>query len=334
MSRGVFYTCLGISASVITTGATMISDSAGTGASVGIILVGIGIIAMIILMVIRDNQLLKSGLRSLISELENSLRSSMSELENTIKNNTKSLKDAEKEIAVMNDSRFISDGFIGLQKEFVVLENNVSLGLGPTDRMGVFGHLPSHIRNTDLEVSRGKILYFNWESPQMIPTYVKFVNERRMAMLRFLDSGRICREVYEQAKIEQYLKDRYTFHDRVVDPLEEIEERFDGLRLLLKTYQNYYLYFIPSNIKRTGPYYLLKQNVGLILDLRTNEAGQHFTDSIDGLFTNSRQVMDYFAKKFVRTVTATAENVSIDEVEKYLDEIKKKRKAGEKRKRI
>jgi hypothetical protein len=315
MSKSTFYLLLGICSGSIISGAALLPNSTGTQVVVGIMLVGMGVIAFFIVIVYYETGTLKT-----------SLQSSAAQLNQSIISYTNSLKQVAEQIGVVNDARFIPDGFIGLQRECIAFERNSPPGVRPV-RMGVFGHLPSHLRLSPLNIERGMQLFDNWEPPHMIADYIALVNERRDAILAFIKSGGVCREIYEQMRIEQYLSKRYTFHDQVVDPLEEVEERLNALRSLLD-YKNYYLCFIPPTEERTGPYYLLKQGVGLIIDLRTTEPERHFTRSVDGLFTNSPRTMDDFERKFERASKTMDRKILFDQVEKYLDIVRTKRREG------
>jgi len=135
---------------------------------------------------------------------------------------TKTKGELVQKIDVISDVRFITEGPIGLERECIALEKKSVPG--KPVRMGVFGHLPSHIRHSTLTPERGDELFKNWEPLNMIDEYIRLVNERQEAMLNFLESGRICRETYEQDKIEQYVYKHRTDLDEIEDPPEEVEE--------------------------------------------------------------------------------------------------------------
>jgi hypothetical protein len=143
----------------------------------------------------------------------------------------------------------------------------------------------------------GKALYYNWEPPHYIPEYVNLVNQRAQAFRAFIEKGGIVREIYEKSKIQQYVMKGFTFHDRVVDPTEEIEERLRALLRYLDS-QNYYISLLEDETDRPGHHFLLKSNVGLVIDLRTTDIQRHFTQSLEGLYTDSQPILEQFERKF------------------------------------
>jgi len=195
---------------------------------------------------------------------------------------------------VINDARFISDGFIGLQKQINTIESSVTSGRG-YERLAVLGHLPSFMRINPLKEAVGRILYYNWEPEYYIPDYVKLVNERSQFFKAYIENGGISRDIFFKKSISNYVNHRFTFHDKNEDPIEEIEERLKTLKHYNRE-RNYYLYLIEE--EKTVPKFILKTNVGLVIDLRTTEVNKHFTHSIDGLFTQSDDIIREFTRKF------------------------------------
>jgi hypothetical protein len=114
---------------------------------------------------------------------------------------------------------------------------------------------------------------------------------------RFVESGGVVREIYDKTKLSQYVAQGYTFHDRIVDPSDEILERLRALIHYLHK-SNYYICLVEEGEDQPGPYFLLKQGVGLVIDLRNTETQKHFTKSLDGLYTDSPIALDGFEEKF------------------------------------
>lgn len=198
-----------------------------------------------------------------------------------------------------NDARFITRGFIGLQTQSLRLDEDDLIGPNH-ERMAILGHLPSHVRLTEMSLERAEKLYDNWEPPYLVPDYVRLVNRRSKAMRAFLDNGGYVREIYHQAQFSHYVEHGNTFHDLVKDPPVEIIERLNGLLEFLK-YPNYSICILGKEEDRPGPYFLLKQGVGLVVDLRTTETDRHFTKSLDGLYTEAPEALQGFAEKFTLT---------------------------------
>lgn len=335
MGKGLFYTLLGIFASLIVAGVGILSTSGGTtpasggtAAAVAIILIGIGIIALVLINIyeLRRGLLERlsneySRLNTISESLAGQLQAAATGITDVVQDHTRTLEHVAGQLGVQNDARFVPTGFIGLQRESIELENASVPGRETPLRMGVFGHLPSHVRTAPLDRDTGAKLYHNWEPPHLIEQYIQLVNDRRAAMLRFLEDGGVIREAYEQGKIEQYIEQRHTFHDQIDDPLDEIEDRLRALRGLLDR-DNYYLYFIEATEDRTTPYYMLKPHVGLLIDLRTTEPERHLTRSIDGLVSTSAEAMDDFQRKFERIVHTRDKGELIGQVEKYIDQVR------------
>jgi len=200
----------------------------------------------------------------------------------------------EQLVTDINDARFIKDGFIGLQKQINILESSQNIGKG-YERLAVLGHLPSFMRLNPLTEEIGRILYYNWEPEYYIPDYVDLVNQRADFFKSYIDSGGISRDIFFKNSISKYVQNRFTFHDKNEDPLEEIEERINTLIHYNKK-KNYFLYLLEE--EKTVPKFLLKTKIGLVVDLRTTEVNKHFTHSIDGLFTQSDEIIKEFSRKF------------------------------------
>ena len=225
-----------------------------------------------------------------------------------------------------NDARFLPEGFIGLQKQGLVLDEDQQIGADRV-RMAILGHLPSHMRLNDLTEERGRQLYENWEPPHLVADYVSLINRRSWALKRFVDSGGVVRDIYDKVKLAQYVAQGSTFHDKVLDPSEEILER---LRRLLHYVErpNYYICLVGDEEDRPGPYFLLKQRVGLVIDLRTAETQAHFTKSLDGLYTDSAIALDGFEEKFRLTWRPTEKDEVRDLLANFVRQLSKANSTG------
>lgn len=235
-------------------------------------------------------------LHSAFSAERRDLRDSVDNAVTQVVSYTSALQDTAKRLGIQNDARFLPEGFLGLQKQSLVLEEDPQTGPDRV-RMAVLGHLPSHIRLEDLNEERGRQLYDNWEPPHLVSDYVRLVNRRSSALRRFLDSGGIVREIYDKTKLSQYVAIGSTFHDKIQDPKEEILERLRAILHFIDK-SNYYICLVGGQEDAPGPHFLLKQGVGLVMDIRTAETQKHFTKSLDGLFTDSLEIMNGFEEKF------------------------------------
>ncbi len=106
------------------------------------------------------------------------------------------------------------------------------------------------------------------------------------------------REIYDKDNITQYVQQGFTIFDKIIDPIEEVRERVQALLALVER-PNYYVSLLgQEHDERPSQYFLLKQEVGLVIDLRTNQTRKHFTKSIDGLHTESDAAMNAYEEKF------------------------------------
>ena len=227
-------------------------------------------------------------------DIGESLAEHVSLLNTNIQEYTNSLKDTCDKIGMQNNGRFVPRGFIGLQEQANMLEKDPNFGSDYV-RKAVLSHLPSYMRLNDLSEERGKLLFYNWEPPNLIPKYVEITNKRKEALKQFIERNGIVREIYDANKISRYVRNKFTFHDNIKDPVEEIKERLKALLHYLG-YQNFYLGLIKDEY--TGPRYILKNNVGLLIDLRSTEIDAHFTKSIDGIYTEAPELLNEFDRKF------------------------------------
>lgn len=246
------------------------------------------------------------------------VRTSVDSAVEKLQSYNRNLEETARRLGVRNDARFLPEGFIGLQKQSLVLEEDTQTGPERV-RMAVLGHLPSHMRLTELSDERGRQLYDNWEPPHLIADYVRLVNRRSSALRRFLDTGGIVREIYDKAKLSQYVAKGSTFHDKIQDPPDEIIERLRTLIHFIAK-PNYYISLVGDDQDRPGPHLLLKQGVGLVVDLRTAETQKHFTKSLDGLYTDSPVVMEGFEEKF----SLAWRQIEKDQVRDFLENLVRK----------
>jgi hypothetical protein len=252
----------------------------------GVVLTIIGIILLVAL--IFDDKLQSNN-----DKISNASKG----LETQIQNYTNQLEEVGNKLNLLNDARFIPDGFIGLQRQSILLELNTDTG-NDRVRMAIMGHLPSYMRLKPLDETTGKKLYHNWEPPHYIPEYIELTNKRKKAFDTFLENNGVVREIYEKDKIQQYVTQHSTFHDKVEDPIEEIKERLEALKFYINKYPNYYICLLESETDHSRHHFLLKQNVGLVLDLRTTDIKSHFTKSLEGLFTDSKSTLEQFEQRF------------------------------------
>ena len=203
-----------------------------------------------------------------------------------------------------NNAKFILDGFIGLQRQINILESSLSVDRG-YERLAILGHLPSFMRLNDLSVEIGMSLYLNWEPEYVIPEYVELVNQRAEYFRSYIEKGGIARDIFFKPSIQNYVENRFTFHDKNEDPASEIQERLEAL-LYFNKKPNYFLYLLDE--EKAVPKFLLKTKVGLVIDLRTTEVNKHFTHSIDGLFTQADDILKEFSRKFSNLIESQKVN--------------------------
>ncbi len=200
------------------------------------------------------------------------------------------------------ETHFITDGFIGLQKKCIELEG-IKTDKGKS-RIGIFGHLPSHMRNIDnrLTKERGDVLFQGpGVTSNQINRYVDLVNQRTQALYDFLNSGGSCIEVYYESFISRYVEGNFRFNKNMPDMPEEVRDRINGLLFFLNKFDSYKINIIPNEDKRRkGPYFFLRQDVGLIIDLRTSEIDPDRARYIDGIYTTEKKVIEEFIDKHRR----------------------------------
>lgn len=312
MNWGLILGIVGIAVTVAAVGVSLIMDESGP---VGVFLVAAGFVTIVIVLVYDRILLVRQRLQKQANALADTLHQAAGKLEGTVRDYTDQLEAIGAKVGLPNDARFIPDGFIGLQRQAILVETNQDTGPDHA-RMAVLGHLPSYMRFNDLSESMGQRLYHNWQPPHYIPEYVNLVNQRSAALRSFIEHGGVVREIYEREKIEHYVTKRFTFHDRVSDPQEEIEERLRALLRFLD-YPNYYVSLLDDPSEAPGHHFLLKQNVGLVLDLRTTDIRSHFTQSLEGLFTDSGSVLAQFELRF----TAAARQTDRDHVRAFIEDM-------------
>jgi hypothetical protein len=188
----------------------------------------------------------------------------------------------------------IKGGFIGLQEKINELEKNEKEGA----RLTILGHLPSYLRLKPLKKEIARQLFFNQESSKTIEEYVKLVNERKEIFDKYIRNEKnVASAIFFKKDIEDYVKEKCAkSFDDVSDPDEEIKERLEAL-LEYNEMGNYDLYILTE--KKVVPKFILKSNVGLVIDLRSATSfGTHFSDSISGLYIESKDIIDVFKYQF------------------------------------
>lgn len=297
MAKAFSLAALGLSATLIVGGVTLLLTSSVTAAVVvGVVAIAVGFFLPAAIWLntafTAERASASAALNDISAQFDSQCKGMISQLDSY----TQAMNDTARRLGVRNDARFLSEGFIGLQRSFLTLDEDSQVGHDRV-RMAVLGHLPSYMRLNDLPEERGRRLYENWEPPHLVSNYVGLINRRSRALRRFVESGGVVREIYDKTKLSQYAAQGYTFHDRVVDPSDEILER---LRALIHYLQqpNYYICLVEDGEDQPGPYFLLKQGVGLVIDLRNTETQKHFTKSLDGLYTDSPIALDGFEEKF------------------------------------
>lgn len=297
MAKALSLAAMGISATFVIGGVTLLLSIPSTAAKVAaVVAIAAGFLLPVILWLnaafIAERASVNAVINDTSARLDSQCKSVISQLESY----TQAMNDTASRLGVRNDARFLPEGFIGLQKSFLILDEDSQLGPDRV-RMAVLGHLPSHMRLNDLTEERGRRLYENWEPPHLVADYVSLINRRSRALRRFMDSGGVVREIYDKAKLSQYVAQGYSFHDKVQDPSDEIRERLRALIHYLAK-PNYYICLAEDDEDQPGPYFLLKQGVGLVIDLRNTETQAHFTKSLDGLYTDSPIALGGFEEKF------------------------------------
>ena len=199
-------------------------------------------------------------------------------------------------VEVGKDDFIIKGGFIGLQEEINKLENNEKEGV----RLAVFGHLPSYLRLKPLKEEVAKLLFCNQESPRTIQKYVILVNKRKEIFEKYIGNDKnFASDIFFKKDIEDYVeKGCAASLDDVEDPPIEIKERLEAL-LEYNEKSNYNLYLLSE--KTVIPKFILKSNVGLVIDLRSATSfgtRTHFDDSISGLHIAAKDILDVFKYQF------------------------------------
>jgi hypothetical protein len=212
------------------------------------------------------------------------------------------------------DVKAISGGYIAMQQAAFCIDSVPLLEKNATKRMAIQGHVPSYVRGKPLTLEIGKKIFASWNPPDMIPEYVSLVNQRRTQLHALLDHGCWVKDIYHKSILIDYAKKGYGFPDAVEDPNEEIYERLSFMLQCLDL-ENYHLSLLEKDMP--GTHFLLRPNVGLVLDLRTSSRKPHFSDSIQGLQTNSLPVLAVFESKFDALWRVTKK----DEARKFLKEL-------------
>jgi hypothetical protein len=234
---------------------------------------------------------------------------------------SKNLYTLAEKVGISSDAKFIPDGFIGLQRQAIMIESNLEIG-DDYVRMAIHGHLPSYMRIAPISDERARLLYVNWKPPHFVPEYHKLINQRREAFDSFLNKGGIVREIINKDSLVRYVKSKVALHDDILDPHQEIEERLSALLYYMKK-KNYYVSFLEKEYN--FPRFLLKSNVGLVVDIRTSGEEHHFTRSIDGLYSKSEAVMDEFERKFESIWQSPNPSEDKEFIESLLKELKEGR---------
>jgi hypothetical protein len=296
MAKVLNLAVVGVSATFVVGGVTLLLTTTSSPAKVsGVLIIAIGVLIPIILWLndtfTAERAAAAAAITATIAKLDALSENAISQMESY----TKAMNDTADRLGVQNDARFLPEGFIGLQRSCLALDEDPQVGPERV-RMAILGHLPSYMRLNDLTDERGRRLYENWEPPHLVSDYVRLINRRSSALRKFVDAGGVVREIYDKTKLSQYAAEGWTFHDRVQDPPDEILERLRTLIHYLAK-PNYYICLLGEE-DRPGPYFLLKEEVGLVIDLRTTETQKHFTKSLDGLYTNSPVALEGFEEKF------------------------------------
>ena len=294
MDTKKFLTVLGIAATFFGIGITMVFLTEIVFRIIGALVCVVSFIIPIALVIYYKFKSIETINIDYKNQLTEGIKSYHEQIDHEMQKYTSTLSNIISRSSIDNDALFIRDGYIGLQKQINILESSSEIGNGNV-RMCISGHLPSYMRLKDLSNDMGSKLYKSWKPPNMVKVYVDLINQRRHAFQNFIEKGGIARDIFYKNDIYEYIHDGCTFHDNVEDPIEEMEERISALLSYIK-HDNYYICLIDE--KRTSPNFLLKQGYGLVVDMRTTEVDAHFTNTVDGLYTNSKDIIKEFERKF------------------------------------
>lgn len=227
------------------------------------------------------------------------------QLERKIDDNIGQIEKATQKIN--RNATFLSKGFIEVQRYAVSIEQ------APVSqdsiRYAIHNHIPSHIRETDLEDVMAKKIYENWEPRHLISVYQKLINERSHALDDYLEKGGVFYDFFTKKSFEQYLYGKTQF-DPIQDPVDEILVRLRKLRSLLK-HENYNLSIMESN--DLGPSMLLRidrtgesvDHARVLVDLRTPGHSTNFETRSYGIYSDDIAVCLSTQEKLTRNMKQT-----------------------------
>jgi hypothetical protein len=311
MGKALNLAVLGLSATFVVGGVTLLLATSGSPARVaGVLIIAVGVLIPVILWLNAVFMAERAAADTAINATTAQLGALSENVISKLQSYTQAMNDTADRLGVQNDARFLPEGFIGLQRSCLALDEDTQVGPDRV-RMAIMGHLPSYMRLNELTDERGRRLYENWEPPHLVSDYVRLINRRSAALRKFVEAGGVVREIYDETKLSQYAARGWTFHDRVKDPPDEILDRLRALIHYLAK-PNYYICMLGEDEDRPGPYFLLKERVGLVIDLRTTETQKHFTKSLDGLYTNSPTALEGFEEKFRLTWRQTEKDKVLD----------------------
>jgi len=200
---------------------------------------------------------------------------------------------------------FILNGFRGLQEHINSLEKKMNYNFKGNKRLSVLGHLPSYIRTDDMTKEEAEILYDNWEFKSNAHSYAELINKRKDLFNDYIENkeNQAC-DILFKSSLESYVENQFTSFDQIKDPRKEIEKRLKALLKYNRESSNYYLFFLEDkDLKKKGiskvfPKFILEPNIGIVVDLRSTEDSILYSDSIGGISTESKDILNKFYNKF------------------------------------
>jgi len=232
------------------------------------------------------------------------------------------------------NAEFIYGGIIGLQRKSIEIE------LIPVEdarlRYALYGHLPSHIRNSELTVPVARELYSGWTPDRLIEGYTKLINIRWRAHEDFLSNGGECWEFFTKDSLDEYAFGRTEF-DPIIDPVEERKARFEKLKELNRM-EKYHLQIFEKGL---GSDLLLRaselpeedfsfQKGEILIPLRLPDSVTNFEESCYGVYSHSAKTVNAYQKK-VELMLASAvsknrvisdPNILEETINKWISEIR------------
>jgi hypothetical protein len=248
--------------------------------------------------------IIKKSLLGIIYELKDNLQNTFNPANDVIENK--------------NDAYFIKGGFYALQKTVVELEKNTDKDKA---RYAVLGHIPSYMRRNPLTDKEAGQMFRHFRPAYLINDYVKLVNERFELFKDFLNKGGFIQEIYFKSDIENYVDGKNSPFDDAIDPISEVKERLSAM-IEYNSKSNYYLYLLDKKV--AIPKFVLKDKLGLVIDLRTVDTHTHLDNSYDGIFTKSHNVMTDFYSKFHKLVNDMNRNSNYSFLKNQLNHLNKK----------